>query len=312
MNFLSTYSDYQPLEGNGLLIVNDNEKGRCYEALRDFTIGEVIFTEQALVYGSYNDDDDDDDNVNNEEVNMDILIEAYGKRVKNFKDNIKSILDEICSLEKVQSLDTARCFLQLLGLMQLLNEGKLKDQKIISSLELLASMTACNVDECLQDIRNLKKALPKLIHPSISDSEASRYLAILNTNQLELEQFGGSGLFVATSVFEHSCDCNCSYTTHENTLYMTCIKDIKKGTRLSIDYGNNYYHSTAERQQGLYETYRFICNCQKCLGPDRSRPFRCVDCKNCFFYPIGGGASEEISPSAFTPCLMCNKQQEIE
>ena len=310
MNFISTSSDYQPLESSGLVIVNDNDKGRCYEALRDYNIGDVIYTEQALVYGTYNDDYDDDDDI--DEVNISILMEAYSKRIKNFKDNVRSILDEICSLEKVQSLDTARCFLQLLGLIQLLNEGKLTDQKMISTLELLSSMTACNVDECLQDIRNLKKAFPKLIHSSISDSEASRYLAILNTNQLELEQFGGSGLFVATSVFEHSCDCNCSYTTHENTLYMTAIKEIKKGERVSIDYGNNYYHCTTERQQGLYETYRFICNCQKCLGPDRSRPFKCTDCKNCFFYPIGGVTNENISPSDFTPCLMCNKQQEIE
>jgi len=313
MNFLSTSSDYNPYAANGVMIVNDANKGRCYEATRDFPIGHVIFTEAALVWGSFEEsaDDDDDDNVDNDnEVNMDIMVKAYGSRVKNFSDNLSSILDEICRLERVQSLDTARCFLQLLALVQLNNEGQLDNHHVMSSLELLSSMTACNLDQCLNDVKNLRKAIPKLIHHTISDSEAARYLGILNTNQVELEMFGGSGLFVATSIMEHSCECNCSYTTHDNNLFMTAIKNISKGQRLSIDYGNNYYHPTYERQQQLFDTYKFQCNCSKCIGPDITRAFKCIYCKNCCFYPLGSTMDADVEN--FTPCVMCNQQQPVE
>jgi hypothetical protein len=60
----------------------------------------------------------------------------------------------------------------------------------------LDSLTAANLEECVADISLFRKAYPKVIPKSVSNDIAGRLLGLLNTNQLELEQLGGSGLFV--------------------------------------------------------------------------------------------------------------------
>ena len=63
---------------------------------------------------------------------------------------------------------------------------------------------------------------------------------------MELEDYGGSGLFVGTAILEHSCDFNCSYTTSDNKLFLTATRAIRPGARLSIDYGNYFYDPTLQ------------------------------------------------------------------
>ena len=107
-----------------------------------------------------------------------------------------------------------------------------------------------------------------------------------------------------TAVTEHSCYPNCSFTTNGNTLYMTAIRDITPGERISIDYGNNFYHPTADRVDSLEESYSFVCVCSMCLGPDRKRSFMCNICSNGTVCPIGR-CLEVDNDSSFSSCQSC-------
>ena len=94
---------------------------------------------------------------------------------------------------------------------------------------------------------------------------------------MELETLGGSGLFPVAAILEHSCMPSCSYTTSGHTLFLTCTRALKKGDRLSIDYGNLHYTSTIARQKYTIEKYGFRCTCHRCLQcSDFSRAFRCT------------------------------------
>ena len=85
---------------------------------------------------------------------------------------------------------------------------------------------------------------------------------------------------------------------------MTAIRDIAEGERISIDYGNNFYHPTADRVESLQESYGFTCVCPTCQGPDRKRAFVCRSCYNGIVCPIGMGSNIE-SDSSFSSCNSC-------
>lgn len=113
-----------------------------------------------------------------------------------------------------------------------------------------------------------------------------------------------------TAVTEHSCFPNCSFTTHANTLYMTAIRDVLEGERISIDYGNNFYHPTADRVESLNESYKFICKCPECLGPDKKRSFVCGSCRVGVVCPIGSGLSPD-DDSSFSSCQSCGTHPDL-
>lgn len=115
---------------------------------------------------------------------------------------------------------------------------------------------------------------------------------------------------VGTAVTEHSCYPNSSFSTHGHTLYMTCIRDISVGERISIDYGNNYYQSTAERVGSLLESYRFTCKCPMCLGPDLKRAFVCNKCPTGAVFPIGVGLNQE-GDCLFSTCETCGSPPDL-
>ncbi|CAN0587403.1 unnamed protein product, partial [Ectocarpus sp. 12 AP-2014] len=46
-----------------------------------------------------------------------------------------------------------------------------------------------------------------------------------------------------------------SFTTFADKLWVTAIRQVGEGERLSIDYGNNFYLPTAERKAELEDIY---------------------------------------------------------
>jgi hypothetical protein len=177
--------------------------------------------------------------------------------------------------------------------------GVADESQLTLKLHLLDLLTAANISSCVADVKQFRKSFPKAIPKTISHEVAGRLLGILNTNQLELEEYGGSGLFVATAIAEHSCDPNSSFTTSGNKLYLAAIRDISPGGNVSIDYGNNFYSPTAERISSLRESYGFTCSCSVCVGPDRKRGFICPTCGDKgLFFPLGTGAPlKEVATS---------------
>jgi SET and MYND domain-containing protein len=267
--------------------------GRCYSATKSYNAGDLLFEEEALVFAHYEEHTGYDKKIKN------LFFKAFPKTVIN---KLEEIVDELSHLDNVQSLDTGRNFLQLIALTILRQQkevdalsdfsGAVDEPDLSLKLHLLDSLTAANLKQCIQDVKQFRKSYPKVIPKYISDTDAGKLLGVLNTNQLELEEFGGSGLFVATAIAEHSCEPNSSFTTSGHKLYMAVIRDIQPGDRISIDYGNNFYSPTADRIESLRESYEFTCVCPACLGPDRKRAFFCPNpsCRGTgLVYPIGTG-----------------------
>lgn len=120
--------------------------------------------------------------------------------------NIDELLDELSRLESVQSLDTAKNLLHLIALSVLRSKNEIaaisdfadiaNDHEIPLKMHYLDCLTAANLEKCISDVALFRKAYPKVIPKSVSNEDAGRMLGVLNTNQLELEELGGSGLFV--------------------------------------------------------------------------------------------------------------------
>ena len=290
-------------------IVLDHDKGRCLETTVDLRLGQIVFVEDAFLYSSYQDGTKSDRET--------FLLKAYGKTVYNQLDDI---YEELSCLPKFDCLDTARNFIQLVAFMHMKNDlltstGKNSAYNLLGPLandlarkyELLEQLKPGNDESlaaCIADVKAFTDAYPKALPRSVSLKQAGAALGLLNTNQVELEDFGGSGLFVGMAILEHSCEYNCSYTTRGSRLYLACTKDIPAGSRMSIDYGNFFYTPTEERQRILQESYGFICECSLCTNFDRKRAYACPECAKqgragvvCL---LPGGRSG-------SPCLVCSK-----
>jgi hypothetical protein len=297
-------------------IVLDPSMGRCLVASVDLQPGEVIFSERAFIFATY-------DGRNPFEAE---LIHHSFPRI--IVDRLPDILDDLSNLPRVQSQDTAKNFILLLALMKLRwlssqadngnhsavlmkyfhHMGLSTSEQVHESFSLFDQLSGANMVECIADIRSIKQDYPKLIPTEIMSLEqAAKLLAIVTTNQLELEEVGGSGLFVYTAILQHDCAANCSYSSEGAQIFMTAIRPIEAGTRLSIDYLNGFYTPTSERIESLQETYGFRCVCSLCVGPDRKRAYRCQHCASGLFYAIGSYAITDAAPEpTCTTCQQCH------
>ena len=162
-------------------IVQDATKGRCLITTVPILCGTVIFHEEALIYASYKDEG------SKKHLNAELLKEAFGK--KNYK-MIEDVHEELSQLEKFDSLDTARNFLQLVAIFQqkdsLVSSGKVSMQQ----MALLSQLTANQLTECVADIRRFRQVYSKFLPKSLTDAQAGMVLGIINTNQLELGDYG--------------------------------------------------------------------------------------------------------------------------
>ncbi|CAN0196244.1 unnamed protein product [Scytosiphon promiscuus] len=206
----------------------------------------------------------------------------------------------MCDLDAVNTLDRARCFIQCM----------LMFRKSPVSLDPLKTLTVANLPRCSESVISIRQRLPGLFPEGMTDDRAAKVLGALNTNSHELEQVEGSGLFLMACIMEHDCAPNCSFTTFGDNIWLTAIRAVGEGERLSIDYCNNFYLPTAERQAELEDTYGFVCTCRACtVLPDRCRAFRCLsqDCHNGKVCPHGDGG-ERSGEQKNWGCLDCGRQ----
>jgi hypothetical protein len=173
------------------------ELGRCFTSQQSYHVGEVLFIENALVWASFAEGERLDKRIRT------LYEKAYPKAVTK---NIEVLLDELSGLQYIQSYDTAKNLLQLIALTVLRHRNEIAaissfvdaagDLETSLKLHYLDKLTAVNLENCIQDIALFREAYPKVIPKSVTNDEAGHLLAVLNTNQLELEELGGSGLFV--------------------------------------------------------------------------------------------------------------------
>eukprot|EP00903_Cladosiphon_okamuranus_P011596 g10906.t1 len=285
-------------------VMKTPDKGRVCVANQAFKAGDVLFEDHAFVYAS--------------EL-PDRCLACCGpheasscERLKpggslpcppGLLEELDAVADEMCDLDAVNTLDRARCFIQCM----------LMYHKNPLSLDPLSTLTVANLPRCLESVAAVRRRLPGLFAKGMKDSDAARILGALNTNSHELEQVEGSGLFLLACIMEHDCTPNCSFTTFGDTLWLTAIRAVGEGERLSIDYGNNFYLPTAERRVELEDIYGFVCTCRACtVLPDRCRAFRCrsKDCRSGKVCPHGDGEGGEDKSSSLRNwgCLDCGRQ----
>ena len=245
---------------------------------KPFDAGDIVIQEDALCYARYA---NKVKATSAEELtfpmgNKDMYVDVHRSSNKNIISQLPNLLKELTKLPKVASLDTARCLLQLLGLTSSSPSSSSSTNTLSEfQLRMLNQLSAANMKECARDIKLFRKKHPKWLPKQMNDNQIAKLLGILNTNQMELDEIGGSGLFVVSAILEHNCNPNASFTTSNSTVYVAALKHIKMGDRISLDYTNDFYCSTEGRIESLNETYGFICDCKECSGSDRRRAFDC-------------------------------------
>jgi hypothetical protein len=109
-----------------------------------------------------------------------------------------------------------------------------------------------------------------------------------------------SALFVISSKIQHSCAPNVTFaTTGAAVLEHVAESPIKEGDRLSSCYCDRVYEKPRqERREFLQTNKSFLCECQRCLGPDECVPLRCDHCKTGVLFH--NGATETWT------CVFCD------
>lgn len=176
------------------------------------------------------------------------------------------------------------------------------DENWIPSDHPLANMfvlMGVHMEGCFQFVRLLRdcaviKKYNVLPH-NMSDAQVAKIVGILNANSHELENLGGSGVFLSASMMEHNCRANCNFsslgTGKELCVYV--MRPVSAGQHLAIDYNDQFYQPVAGRQRNLWESHEFKCTCDACtVLPDETRAFFCPHSNSCdgVVYPVGEGA----------------------
>jgi hypothetical protein len=117
-------------------------------------------------------------------------------------------------------------------------------------------------------------------------------LAILVTNGHQYQE-NLSAIPLFGSKFSHSCFPNVGYSSSSGYLEYTLLRPIlNKGELVSFSYLADLFETpTNERRQLLFETKSFLCQCERCLGPDYCR---CLPCPIC--------CDDENTKKTFVPC----------
>lgn len=289
-------------------VVHTDDKGRVCVSTRAFNAGDIIFEDKAFVHASELPGRCLACAEDHECASCDKLVGDGAGSLScppALAAQLDGVADEMCDLDAVNTLDRARCFIKCM-LMRHKNAG---------ALDPLFTLTAANITRCLEGVRAVRKLIPGLFPAGFGDEIAAQVLGALNTNSHELEQVEGSGLFLVACILEHACNPNCSFTTHGDKIWLTAIRPVREGDRLSIDYGNNFYMPTAERRVELEDTYEFACSCEACTTlPDLCRAFRCPSSTCCGgregkVCPRGDGGDEDEnrSPKDWV-CLSCGHE----
>lgn len=282
--------------GDNISIVSDPLMGRCLEARASFSPGTVLWTESAYVYAAGEADEEADLALWKE------IASVGSGRPKLTTKAAKTMMKDLIKLRSVGAPDTARCLLQLVARLgrHLSGAGSSTNSDVLFS-----ELHPSNMDRCMADISSFRSKHKDSFPAAISSESIARLLGVLNSNQMELGDIEGSGLFVATAICEHSCLPNCSFSTQDTQLRMVVTRDISIGDRISIDYGNNFFRATYYRKKYLYEIYNFVCRCPWCVGYDRYRSFHCSACNTGSLFALN--ESELDDPNQFISILQSNK-----
>uniref|UniRef100_K3WTR7 SET domain-containing protein n=1 Tax=Globisporangium ultimum (strain ATCC 200006 / CBS 805.95 / DAOM BR144) TaxID=431595 RepID=K3WTR7_GLOUD len=295
-----------PFASCGVRVADDAVKGKVVLSERAFQVGDVIFSEDAFVFAPWSTDvcPQCETAPKNDETHECAASQLYTKHLSENLKRREQVVHLMADLEGIAEVDRARCILRCLAMFERDN----------SALDEVLLLTSANYERSMEATAQLRAQASDIFPEGFSDHQMSTLIGALNTNSHELENLGGSGLFLSACRMEHNCSPNCSFTTYDSQLWMTAIKPIAKGDALSIDYGNFFYRPTEERMSSLLESYGFMCTCDACLiNPDTCRSFQCQQsgCSSGIVWPYPKPQSEQlVSPEDLEfewRCSGCSK-----
>ena len=76
----------------------------------------------------------------------------------------------------------------------------------------------------------------------------------------------GSGLFLFSSLLNHSCYSNVTRVTVENKLVLVVARPIKAGEQIFISYGFSSWNLPLKDRQQMMKPHKFKCDCVACVN----------------------------------------------
>ena len=116
---------------SSLKVVQDPSMGRCLVATGHFSIGDVLYKEDAFLYAPFNE---------GARLPPQMIKQFLSVFPKAVLTELDDHLEELCHLDTIQSLDTARCFLQLVAIMELRRQDKIGEYYSANDLLLVQHM----------------------------------------------------------------------------------------------------------------------------------------------------------------------------
>jgi hypothetical protein len=103
-------------------------------------------------------------------------------------------------------------------------------------------------------------------------------LSIWMTNGMQWQN-DKSALTLFASKFSHSCNPNLGFSTRNDQIEFKLLRPIAKGELATFSYLTDVLETPSyERRQLLLDTKSFVCQCDRCMGPDYCRCMQCPTC----------------------------------
>lgn len=228
---------------DGVVLKTTNDLGRILIAMKDFSIGEIVFSEFPILTW-------------NKKSKLELLTKfsQLGEEEKN------TVLD-FYHVKSENEASYQSCISRLNSHRIFINRSDM--QSNILRLNITAE-TAVKI-LCITDFNS----------HSFRGNEA--YSEVVNGDP----DSAYSALFPLGSKVSHSCQPNCCYTSKSkpDRLSYYAITSIRKGDIISFSYIDTY-KPTQQRREELIETKDFLCQCIKCIKPDYMSGICCGD-NNC-------------------------------
>jgi hypothetical protein len=282
------------------------DKGRILVADITFQPGDIIFREKPLANASWNEYQCHECAEPHSYDKCRKFLGLYGKNSQLAK-SMMDIEELLLSYDIIGDLDRARLFIKLIWLWHQCPEAQcwVELQKLTT-----AGTRHDDYMQCISEFRNkliVKKS--GLIPDSFTSEHLSTLLAVLNNNSHEIEGFG-SGIWLYSSLLEHSCQANCNFVTSQDELILVALSEIPIGTSLTIDYNVATYKPQSIRQSNYQSHYGFTCTCNMCtVGYDKPRAFQCPQSIRYFSTFAKANQLNSFSFGQFSPNNSPNHQQ---
>lgn len=113
----------------------------------------------------------------------------------------------------------------------------------------------------------------------LSPSSVLHAILAAKVNAHRGDDVGEWRMYRTGSKLAHSCDPNCCYLPAEHKF--VAIRPIQCNEMLSFSYlgGPPLLHPARLRQERLLASHLFLCQCDRCRGPDTARVLRCPFCQ---------------------------------